>query len=298
MFLHTNNKGFFRWAIVIGIVIALLCAIGYVLFKKASPEHRPKVAQPLVKPPKKPVPPVPLKPPVVKRQPGTVGRITIVIDDWGYNNSHCRYLASIPASVGVAILPALPYSRDIIRCAEQNGKEPMLHLPLEPFNLKEIYQKGYVLTTQMGASELRKTMLKILDEMNGVVGINNHTGSKGSESELLMTTVLTETRKRGLFFVDSVTSDRTVGGKVAAKLKMHIAKRDVFLDNRNDRSAIERQFAETAQIARTNGYALAIGHDRALTLQIIIEQMKKLSDQGYEFISPSEYIKKNEYPRY
>ncbi|MBF0388122.1 MAG: divergent polysaccharide deacetylase family protein [Candidatus Omnitrophica bacterium] len=302
MFFKLNKGAFSRLAVVAVIVAALVVVGGVLLWRKPSPrppEERTPVSIPVVvKPVKKPVKP-PVERPGTVRKPGTVaGRIAIVIDDWGYNNSHCKYLSLMTETAGVAILPALAYSRDIIKCATQYGKQPMLHLPLEPYNSKDLYQKGYVLTTEMGEASLRKTANKILDEMKGVAGVNNHTGSKGSENELVMATVLTETRKRGLFFVDSMTSDRSVGGKVAARLKMHIARRDVFLDNRNERVYIERQFAETAQVARVNGYALAIGHDRALTLQIIIEQMKKLTDQGYEFISPAEYIKKNEYPRH
>lgn len=295
-----NKNAFSRLAIIISVLVALVCVQGYFLFRRnsAQPPPKPKVVAPVVKAVKPPLRPVPMVTPVTKKAAGSSGRIAIVIDDWGYNNSHCRYLASMPFTAGVAVLPGLQYSKDIIQCAVENGKQPMLHLPLEPHNIKEIYQKGYVLTNAMSPAVLKSTLVRILDEMKGVTGVNNHTGSRGSESDLVMSTVLTEVRRRGLFFVDSVTSDRTVGGKVAAKLKMHIAKRDVFLDNRNERALIERQFAETALIARTNGYALAIGHDRALTLQIIAEQMKKLSDQGYEFISPSEYIRKNEYPRF
>lgn len=302
MFTLHNNKAFSRLLIVVWILLALVAIEGFFLLRKHSPvtpvARKPKIEKVAIKQVKPPVTPPQVHPQEIKKAPGTIGRIAIVIDDWGYNNSHCRYLASMPAPVGVAILPGQQFSHDIIDCAVSNGKFPMLHLPLEPHNLKEIYDRGYVLTTEMSEASLKKTLTKILDGMKGVVGVNNHTGSKGSESDLIMTTVLTEVRKRGLFYVDSMTSDRSVGGKVAARIKMHIAKRDVFLDNRNERGAIERQFAETARIAKENGYALAIGHDRQLSLQIITEQIKKLSEEGYEFISPIDYIKKNEYPRY
>ncbi|MBF0593913.1 MAG: divergent polysaccharide deacetylase family protein [Candidatus Omnitrophica bacterium] len=295
-----KNKSLSPVAIVLWVVVAVVCIQGFFFFQKRLAPGETKKSQQTtpVKPVKKAPKTAPEKPVVYKKGAAPLGRIAIVIDDWGYNNSHCKYLDQMTEPAGIAILPGLPYSRDIIQCAAEKGKQPMLHLPLEPHSLKEIYTKGYVLTTQMGAAELKSITVKIMDEMKGVVGVNNHTGSKGSESELVMTTVLSETRKRGLFFVDSVTSDRTVGGQVAAKLKMHIAKRDVFLDNKNERAAIEHQFAEVAQIARINGFALAIGHDRALSLQIIIEQMKKLSEQGYEFVTVPDYIKKNEYPRF
>jgi polysaccharide deacetylase 2 family uncharacterized protein YibQ len=133
--------------------------------------------------------------------------------------------------------------------------------------------------------------------MNGVVGVNNHQGSKGSESEGLMTVVLKELKKRKLFFLDSKTSAKTKGPLVAERLKIRIGVRDVFLDNRNERKAIELEFARGVELARRNGYSLMIGHDRVLTLKIIAEQMKKLKTEGFEFISVAEYIRQSGVPR-
>ncbi|NTV29190.1 MAG: divergent polysaccharide deacetylase family protein [Candidatus Omnitrophica bacterium] len=220
----------------------------------------------------------------------------MVIDDWGYNRSHCKLMADIPAPLGIAVLPHLPFSNDIVQCALENGKEPMLHLPLEPHNMREAFEADYLLTTKMSPSVVKKQLAKILKEMPGVVGVNNHTGSQGTEDEALMTLILAELKRRGLFFLDSFTSDRSQCGVAARKLKMRIARRDVFLDNRNEREAIESEFASAARIAKRQGHALIIGHDRALTLQIIKEQVKKLQAQGYEFIGVQEYIRQYEYP--
>ena len=297
----TNNNGPSAWLMLFWVAVAFVCIQGFFFLKKHGPEieKKPKVTVTLERkiPPPKPLPPEKKLPRPV---PGgkSVGTIAVVIDDWGYNRTHCKQIEELPQPAGIAILPHLPYSREVIDCTKAAGQTPMLHLPLEPFNHKDMFDAGYVLTTTMGASEIRRTLLKILGEMQGVVGVNNHTGSKGSEDEALMTIVLAELKRRGLFFVDSVTSQRTAGGRVAQKLRMHIAKRDVFLDNRNEREAIEAQFADAVKICRENGFVLVIGHDRALSLQIISEQMKKLSAEGFRFVSPVDYIKQNEYPRY
>ncbi len=239
----------------------------------------------------------PLKETEFETSKAVAGRIAIVIDDWGYNKTHCKQLSQMPGPVGVAILPHLPFSRDVIACAAKAGHEPMLHLPLEPHRRKEMFHDGYVLTTEMGEKSLQRTLVKILQEMNGVVGINNHQGSKGCESESLMTVVLRKARKKKLFFLDSKTSAKTKGSFVAQKLKVRIAVRDVFLDNKNDRKSIEREFARGVDLARHNGYALMIGHDRVLTLKIIAEQMKKLKGEGFEFIGVAEYIRQNGVPK-
>jgi polysaccharide deacetylase 2 family uncharacterized protein YibQ len=166
----------------------------------------------------------------------------------------------------------------------------MLHLPIEPHVYREAYSSDYILKTDMAQAAVKKLLVKIFSEMPGVVGVNNHIGSKGTEDPVLMTTVLTEIKRRKLFFVDSLTSEQSVCGEVARKLKMRIAVRDVFLDNRNERQYIERQFMIAERLAIKNGHALIIGHDRALTLQIIKEQVDKLTQEGFEFIPVKEYI--------
>ncbi|MBF0619381.1 MAG: divergent polysaccharide deacetylase family protein [Candidatus Omnitrophica bacterium] len=277
-----KSNGQFPWAMILGFVLAgIVCITGYFIF-----QNRNRQPKPLKKPPVTIVKKLPVKPPVKGS-----GKIAIVIDDWGYNKTHCRQIAAFPKPVAIAILPHLAYSLDVLACTKEAGQTPMLHLPLEPYNHHEMFDAGYVLTTEMPITEAKSTLIKILDEMKGVDGVNNHTGSKGSEDEALMTMTLTEIKRRGLFFVDSMTSQKSVGPRVAASLKMRSTKRDVFLDNKNERKAIEAQFSEATKLARENGFVLVIGHDRAMTLLIIAEQMKKLSLQGYEFVTVPDYIR-------
>jgi polysaccharide deacetylase 2 family uncharacterized protein YibQ len=283
-------------AIAVIVLIAFICVQTVFFFRKRS-------EKPVIKPRKpaviKPLPPKPaVKPgPAVAVKPGSAGRIAIVLDDWGYNRSHCKFLQSVDIPLGVAILPGLDFSKDVLACADAAGKDPMLHLPVEPHNPKEIYPGGQTLLVSMPQKEARAGLIKMLDDFKGIHGVNNHTGSKGTEDRALMTTVLSEIKRRGLFFVDSVTSERSVCQEAAAALKMKIGRRNVFLDNRNERAYIERQFATAARIAKKDGAALVIGHDRELTLKIVREQAEKLKAMGFEFLPIKEYIRLYEYPR-
>lgn len=283
--------------ILVWILLAFLCIQGYFLVQKNKKEK--PVVPPKVEDIKKPViaPPVKItRPKPIPLERGS-GKLTIVIDDWGYNRTHCKNLQEIKAPLGIAILPELAYSQDVLRCSAEAGKEPMLHLPLEPKYNHDKYPKGYIITTEMSQKEAKKTLLKLLNDFNGIVGVNNHMGSKATEDLELMTTVMSEIKRRGLFFVDSLTSEQSICGQAAAKLKMRIGRRNVFLDNRNERVAIEKQFAVAAKIAKQEGNALIIGHDRALTLQIIKEQTEKMTLQGFEFITVKDYIRLYDYSR-
>ncbi len=261
-------------------ILALVCAIGLMFFTRKQPPA-----------PKPPVRPVVVKP-VVKPPPAKVtGYITLILDDWGYNRAHCKQLAALDAPVVAAVLPGLEYSTDIIQCANASGHEAILHLPIEPHVLHEAYPRGYFLTVAMSSDEVKRSLKRTLDNMKGVVGVNNHEGSKGTENLALMMTVLGELKHRGLFFVDSVTSDKSICSEAASRVNIPFTHRDIFIDNRMDRASIERQIQLAASIAREKGFALVIGHDRALTLQIVGEQIHKLRQQGYVFLSLRDYIK-------
>ena len=271
------------------ILFAVICIQGYFLcFKKEGGLWKGR------KPPQEISRKVPAKPtkPVL-----TQAYMAVVLDDWGYNRTHCKYLEAINVPLGVAILPELPYSTEVIACAKAAGKEPMLHLPMEPHKLVDKYPPKYLLTTEMSVATLKTLLANILKDMPGIVGVNNHMGSKATEDAVLMKTVLEELKKRGLFFVDSFTSEQSVGADVAKNLKIKIVRRDVFLDNRNERGAIEWQFAAAVRLAKKKGYALVIGHDRELTLKIIKEQTDKLRQEGIEFLPVKEYIRRYEYSR-
>ena len=283
-------KGASFFIISVWILFVVICIQGYFLyFKKDGGLWKGR------KPPQEAIRKKPAK--EVKPAKATQAYMAIVLDDWGYNRTHCKYLEAIKVPLGVAILPELPYSTEVIACAKASGKEPMLHLPMEPHKLDESYPAQYILTTEMSVPTIKKILDNRFKEMSGIVGVNNHMGSKATESPVMMTTVLQEIKRRGLFFVDSFTSEQSVALDVAKNVKMKIVRRDIFLDNRNERGAIEWQFASAVRLAKKNGFALVIGHDRELTLKIIKEQTDKLRQEGIEFLPVKEYIKRYEYPR-
>ena len=284
---QNKKKNKTSWPVVLlWIVIAAVCIQGFLLL-----QHKdvivPVQKHPVVKQVKQVKPPVAKAPPVMVSQ----GKIAIVLDDWGFNQSHCKYLKSFDAPVAPAVMPDLQYSKDIIQCAIDAGQEPILHLPLEPHSNKDVYPRGYILTTWMSQKEVQRLLVKILNEYPGVVGVNNHMGSKATENKPMMTTILTELKKRGLFFLDSVTSVHSICTEVAKETGIRFSRRDIFLDNRNERASIEHEFEAGVKIAHDRGFALMIGHDRALTLQIVQEEIIKYKKQGYEFVSLKDYIK-------
>ncbi len=251
----------------------------------------PQVAEP--SPPvsvQTPAPRPAATPPALKSSTGS-SLIAIILDDWGYNESHCENLAQIEAPVTVAVLPHLSHSIDVANCAFQQKKEVMLHFPMEPHWNQDEYPKDYIVRTTMPKAKVIELLDKALKSVPHAVGVNNHMGSKATEDRRLMSIVFESLRDRKLFFVDSYVTAESVCGELAREVKLPFVRRDVFLDKQNERRYIEKQFELLAKEAREKGYAVGIGHDRVLTLEIVKEQTKLLRQQGFRIITVQELIK-------
>jgi polysaccharide deacetylase 2 family uncharacterized protein YibQ len=227
----------------------------------------------------------------VENIPGSGGKIAFILDDWGQTTANCKYLKEIPEPLAVSILPGLRHTKDVAACAGLYHKLAMLHLPLEALHNYDFYPPNYIIKTDMKPDLASKIVDEDLDQLPTIEGVNNHMGSKATEDRPLMKLIFKKVKKRRLFFIDSVTARNTVCETLADEMRMPFGKRDVFLDNINTRDAITKQIIVLAQKARHRGYAVAIGHDRHLTMQVLKDEIPWLEKQGFEIVSIKDLLK-------
>jgi polysaccharide deacetylase 2 family uncharacterized protein YibQ len=110
-------------------------------------------------------------------------------------------------------------------------------------------------------------------------------GSRFTELEDKMLPVRTVLKKRGLYFIDSRTTPRSVGFETARKLGVKTATRNVFLDNEQDVTAIRKQLSAAAKIAQIKGAVIAICHPHPATIQALKAGMPELKREGIQFVT-------------
>jgi polysaccharide deacetylase 2 family uncharacterized protein YibQ len=130
-------------------------------------------------------------------------------------------------------------------------------------------------------------MLALLKQVPHAAGVNNHMGSRFTEDEQAMTAVMAVLRERGLYFVDSLTTSRSVGSATAQRAGVPAVRRDIFLDNVAEVDAIVQQIRRLAGKARRNGSAVGICHPYPETLQALRQELPKQAGQGIEFVPVS-----------
>jgi polysaccharide deacetylase 2 family uncharacterized protein YibQ len=216
------------------------------------------------------------------------GRIAIVIDDWGYSLNNLPIIEQIKQPLTCAILPGLKNSNPVMQRLNDLGFEIILHLPMEP---KEKYNlEKDTITLGMDAEAIGKIFAKDLSSVTFAKGISNHMGSRITENIKASTLVMTEAKKRNLYFFDSFVTNQSVCPALAKKIKIRFAKRDVFLDNQNDFKYIKGQLLKLKYLAQRQGLAIGIGHDRKNTLLVLKEMLAGLEKEGYKFVFLSQVV--------
>lgn len=220
---------------------------------------------------------------------GDKPRIAIVIDDMGLSVTHAKRAIALPAAVTLSFLP---YGKQLTRLADkarEAGHEVMLHLPMEPLG-HENPGPGALLVAQ-SSDEMRERIEKGLDSFSGYDGVNNHMGSRFTADYEGMRLVMEALRDRGLFFLDSFTSPRSVGAQVAREMNVRTEVRDVFIDDDLSLTAIGAQLAQTQRLARRNGFAIAIGHPNAATLTALERWIPEAESEGFAFVPVREVVR-------
>jgi uncharacterized protein len=214
-------------------------------------------------------------------------RVALVIDDLGRSLEELERIRSLGVPVSYAVLPFEELTREVVAELRRGGEEILCHLPMEPRN-GENPGPG-ALRHAMTDGELAGATRAALQAVPGAAGVNNHMGSRLSSDERSMRAVLGVLAERGLFFLDSRTAAESVGYRVAARLGIPAAERQVFLDRDPDPEAIRAQFERLLALARERGAAVAIGHPHPETLEVLAQEVPRARELGYEFV-PVSYL--------
>lgn len=314
----TKKPGGSRYA-ALALLALIMCAVGaYLLFTpgaKAPQSGTPAVKQAPVAPPhQKPHPPVahnyssPEKSPppphlypktpvlsedkkVIGRMPGEAGRLAVIIDDMGSSLQEARSLAGIGVPLTFSIIPGLHSYREVAAFAASSGIETMIHIPMQSKEWpgRRLEANGLLVSMDDGAiSERIEEFMRVLP---GAAGANNHTGSEFTEHEDKMRVVLNSLKGRGLFFVDSVTTPRTVGMRLTRELGMRGGRRSVFLDNEQDVTYIRGQLDQAVRLAKKTGGVIAICHPHPATIRTLQAALPGLAGQGITLVPASQLVR-------
>lgn len=260
---------------------------------KAEPPQLSKTEPPQL--PKKDAVPAeaqPVSEPEQVRSPAVAPvRLAIIIDDMGGSMAEARSLAGIKVPLTFSIIPGLRADREVAAFAASGKIETMIHIPMQSKGWPERRLEANGLLVSMTDGELQEKVSGFVRQFPGAVGANNHMGSEFTEHGEKMSPVLQVLKEKNLFFVDSVTSPASKGLTVARHLGMRSARRQVFLDNEQERGYILGQLKQAVKQARKSGAAIAICHPHPETIAALAAALPGLSRQGVSLVPASQLVR-------
>lgn len=203
-------------------------------------------------------------------------KLAIVIDDVGYHLKEDAAIFAMPREISVAIIPAAPYARARNQEAKSQGRDILIHMPMQPVSAVKIEDGG--LHLGMSAAQVNDRVNTAKNIVRDAIGMNNHMGSAATANPQLMTYLMTALQEKHLFFLDSRTIGKSIAGKIAKEQGVRSLDRHIFLDDSNEFADVQRQFKAAIHYARKHGSAIAIGHPRQNTIAVLQAGLRNLPE--------------------
>ena len=213
--------------------------------------------------------------------------IAICIDDLGEDLAGTDKAMALPQSVALSFLPYADTTPFLAEAAARKGHLVLAHVPMEalgPHNPGPM-----ALKRGMDANEIARRLGWHLARVPGIVGINNHEGSRFTADPQALIPVMATLRARHLFFFDSRTGPGSQVMAAAQAAGVMTAARDVFLDDDQRPAAVIAQLDLLARQTKRTGVAIAIGHPHDVTLTLLKKWLAE--DHGVTLVPLDEAIR-------
>jgi polysaccharide deacetylase 2 family uncharacterized protein YibQ len=213
-------------------------------------------------------------------------QLVIIIDDIGNNYEQGNAMVELEGPLTLAFLPHTPYAKRLANKAYLNHKEIILHAPME--NTAKAALGPGALTQELTETELKRTLKKAIASIPHAQGINNHMGSALTQNTQAMKWVMETLKDEQLYFVDSLTSPKSIAYELAQQQGLPSLRRHVFLDNDTSLDSLNKQWRQALRISKKYGSAVLIAHPYTESHDFLTQKIPELSDQNIQLVPASQ----------
>ena len=213
--------------------------------------------------------------------------IAICIDDLGEDLAGTDKAMALPQSVALSFLPFADTTPFLAEAAARKGHLVLAHVPMEALGPQN--PGPMTLMHGMDANEIARRLGWHLARVPGLVGINNHEGSRFTADPQALIPVMATLRARHLFFFDSRTGPDSQAMAAAEAAGVMTAARDIFLDDDQSPAAVASELEQLVRQAKRTGIAIAIGHPHDVTLTVLKKWLAE--DHGVTLVPLDEAIR-------
>lgn len=217
-------------------------------------------------------------------------RLAIVVDDGGYDPARDAEWLKFPEKITLAVIPFGPSSRRLARSAHERGFGVLIYVPMEPEAPVSDRTEGVRLRRGMSREEMNALLGRMIEENPWATGVSNYMGSAFTADLESMATLVSLLKSRGLFFLDSVTTPRSVAVLAALRAGLPVTRRDVFLDAGIPPEEMRSRWEEAIATAKEKGKAVLVCHGRKESFRTILDLVPDLEAEGIVAVTVEELL--------
>ena len=210
-------------------------------------------------------------------------RVAVIISRLGLSQELTE--AAIDALPAEVTLSFAIYADDLVPWlvrAKERGHEIMIDVPMEPTDYPRSDPGPQTLLATAGQTENLQRLRTVMSSGAGYVGLVSDMGSRLLSEEKALRPILDEIKQRGLMFVDSRSSSRSIAIDIANEIQLPKAFADRMVDTLLTARDIDRRLADIERIARTTGYAVALAQPYPLTIDRLRPWIAGLKARGFD----------------
>lgn len=192
-------------------------------------------------------------------------KLAIIMDDIS-TNAQINELKKLSIKVTPSIFPPEKEHPKTAELAKEFSVY-MVHLPLQALNYTN--EKANTLRTGDSKEKISQRIKDIKKDFKGVKYINNHTGSDFTSDFKSTLALLAELKNSEIYFIDSLTTNKSTVLDASKKLGLKYVYRDVFLDNEQNVSKTLKMINNAVAVAKKDGVAIAICHPYKSTFEAL-----------------------------
>jgi len=227
----------------------------------------------------------------LERQISQPPRLAIIISNFGYvDNSTLQNILSLPLDLTIAVTPGNQYSEWSQNRAFKEGKEVIIHMPMEANDTTLGKKEEYFLSEDMNYNQVANDLMLARKELSFAFGMDNYMGSKATKSRDLMYSVMDFVKKEGLYFIDNLNCLESRANSIAREKEIPTGVRNLFINTTNKIDSVRANLEEALIIAQRNGRAIAIAQANSNTLETLKKFIKSNHFDKTEVCFASEIV--------
>jgi len=204
-------------------------------------------------------------------------RIALIISNLGLSDTYTKAaLELLPEDITLSFSHVAPRLKNWVREARQKGHEILLDIPMEPIGFPKNDPGRATLLTSSNEVENLNRLEHIMKQAGGYVGLLGTLGTKFMLHSETFLPVLRSIKQRGLIYVDSRSTSRSLGPELASSIQLPKAFNNVFVDREPSQEKIKNKLDELERIALKRRFAVGIAQPLPITIEILSQWTKRL----------------------